>query len=378
MQAALQAICGRSTTYTKHRTIRNVTAQPDIFYLARSRLQHSRANLIQLLHTASALTQHGWRVCVTLPPWPRQLSVVTRLRELDIDPAPEVCASPLLHPRWSFWPYVWWHRRQLGKIRIIYTRVARISLALARAGLPSHLEVHNVQALHDFGELERVVEYHRAGLIRTLIPISRAAARRLTDAGALEERVCTAPSGVKLETYEHITPFDPSRLDRPSIVHIGRLSPARGHAVFEYLAKLGRCKITVIGTDDTDIPGVTYQSPVPLSQVPSWYARSDITLLPYQPSIPTVATMSPIKMFEAMAAGRPIIASDLPAIREALKHEHTALLVPPDDLGAWAEAVERLRQDRSLALRLAASARAEATHYSWHSRAMKIAHAIGL
>lgn len=136
--------------------------------------------------------------------------MASRLRELDVVPAPEVCASPLLHPRWSFWPYVLWHRRGLRNVRVIYTRVTRISLSLARVGLPSHLEVHDVQALHYSGQLERVVTYNRAGLIRTLIPISRAAARRLTDAGALEERVCTAPSGVKLEPYEHIPPFDPS------------------------------------------------------------------------------------------------------------------------------------------------------------------------
>lgn len=352
--------------------------QTDILYLARSRLQYSRANLIQTLHTSSALTQLGYRVCVMLPSWPRRLSVADRLYELDVRPAPEVRASHLLHPRWSFWPFVWWYRRALLNVPVIYTRVARISLALARAGVTSDLEVHNVQALHDAGQLERIVAHHRTGLIRTLIPISRAAGQWLIGAGADQDRVCPAPSGVKLEAYEHIPPFDPLMLDRPRVVHIGRLSQPRGRTVFEYLANTGKCQITIVGTDKTDISNASYYPPVPLRQVPTWYARSDITLLPYQQTIPTVATMSPIKMFEAMAAGRPIVASDLPAIREVLTHESTALLVPPDDLAAWAQAIERLRADRSLACRLAANARAEAGKYSWVARAKRITHAIGL
>jgi glycosyltransferase involved in cell wall biosynthesis len=350
--------------------------QTDILYLARSRLQYARANLIQTLHTSSALTELGCRVCVILPSWPKRLSVADRLHELDINPAPEVRASYLLHPRWSFWPYVWWYRRQLLKVPVIYTRVARISLALARAGLPSHLEVHNVQALHDSGQLGAIVAHHRAGLIRTLIPISDAAGQRLIEVGANPDCVCTARSGVKLEAYNNIPPFDAARLDRPRIVHIGRLSQVRGHDVFQYLGTQGQCKITVVGADSTDIKNAAHHPPVPLREVPTWYARSDITLLPYQPSIPTATTMSPIKMFEAMAAGRPIIASDLPAIREVLRHEHTALLVAPENPAAWGEAIDRLRRDRSLALRLASNVRAEASNYSWLTRAQTIVRAI--
>lgn len=352
--------------------------QTDILYLARSRLHYSRANLIQTLHTSSALTQLGWRVCVVLPSWPRHLSVAERLHDLDIAPAPKLLASRLLHPRWSFWPFVWWHRRALLNVPVVYTRVARISLALARAQVRSNLEVHNVQALQDDGQLQRIVAHHRAGVIRTLLPISRAAGERLIDAGADPKRVCPVPSGVKLESYEHIPPFDPMTLDQPRVVHIGRLSPARGRAVFAHLAATGKCRITIVGTDQTALGNASYHAPVPLRQVPAWYARSDITLLPYQRDIPTVATMSPLKMFEAMAAGRPIVAADLPAIREVLTHEYTALLVPPDDPGAWARAIERLRADRPLACRLAANARTEAVKYSWIARAKRIAQAIGL
>lgn len=351
---------------------------PDIIYLGRSRMHRTRANLIQLLHTASGFTSLGFRTSVVLPPWPRQLSVPARLAELGVDPAPELHASQLLHPRWNFRPYVWLHHRALSRVRVIYTRVARISLALAQSGLRHHLEVHDVEALAASGTISKITEYHRAGLIGHLVPISAGAAVRLVEAGADPERIHVAHSGVKLEAYANLAPFEPNNLDRPRIVHLGRLSGPRGLEVFRHFALRGDCNITVVSTDKNPIENVTYKAPVPLGQVPEWYARSDLTLLPYQADIATVATMSPIKMFEAMAAGRPIIASDLPTIREVLEHERTALLVKPDDLDAWDHACERLRVDHDLACTLARNAQAEAVNYSWVARARGIAAAIGL
>jgi glycosyltransferase involved in cell wall biosynthesis len=350
----------------------------DIIYLGRSRLQRSRANLIQLMHTASGFIQLGWGVHVILPPWPRRFSVTAKLNELDVDPAPEVTASQLLHPRWSFWPFIWKYRRHLKTARVIYTRVSQISLSLAQAGLPNHLEVHNVEALRFKGQIGPIIAHHCKGLIRTLIPISSGAARILINAGAVPERIQVAHSGVKLEAYTGLPPFDPDGLNRPRVVHLGRLSQPRGLAIFRHLAEQGVCEISIVSADKESIPNAINQPPVPLFEVPTWYARSDLTLLPYQPEIATAATMSPIKMFEAMAAGRPIIASNLPTIREVLKHEHSALLVDPRDREAWVKAIERLRQDRSLAVKLAVHARAEAKNYSWSRRAKSIARAIGL
>ena len=54
-------------------------------------------------------------------------------------------------------------------------------------------------------------------------------------------------------------------------------------------------------------------------------------VLPNSSSAISERYTSPLKLFEYLTLGRPIVASDLPAIREVLTHERTALLVPPDD-----------------------------------------------
>jgi glycosyltransferase involved in cell wall biosynthesis len=273
---------------------------------------------------------------------------------------------------------VFFHRRMLKEAPVIYTRVADVSRALAAHRLAHHLEVHDVVTLTNKNTLARVVGHHRRGVIRTLIPISHAAAERLIAAGADATRIHVAHSGVKLEAFADVPVFDPAMLERPRIVHLGKLSDARGLNVFRHLAAQGQCDITIVSGDAVELPGAISVPAVPPAEVPAWYAKSDVVLLPYQANVETAASMSPVKMFEAMAAGRPIIASNLPTIREVLKHEHTALLVEPGDLEAWERALDRLHADRQLAISLAQNARAEAAKYSWARRAQGILRAIGV
>jgi glycosyltransferase involved in cell wall biosynthesis len=73
-----------------------------------------------------------------------------------------------------------------------------------------------------------------------------------------------------------------------------------------------------------------------------------------------------------MATGRPIVASDLPAIREVLRHEQNALLVPPGDATGLARGIQRLMGDRELAARLARQALSDVDDYTWDRRAARL------
>src|SRR5690606_19885917 len=81
---------------------------------------------------------------------------------------------------------------------------------------------------------------------------------------------------------------------------------------------------------------------------------------------------SPLKLFEYLALGRAIVASDLPAIREVLTHDVDALLVPPGDAAALAAAIGRLADDAALRTRLGAAARARAAAFTWAARAERL------
>jgi glycosyltransferase involved in cell wall biosynthesis len=103
----------------------------------------------------------------------------------------------------------------------------------------------------------------------------------------------------------------------------------------------------------------------------------DILLMPYQHEVSigirghdTARWMSPMKMFEYMASGVPIISSDLPVLREVLSHENNSLLVPPDNCEAWVLALNRLIDDYDLAESIGRQAHVDyKTMYTWEKRA---------
>ena len=118
---------------------------------------------------------------------------------------------------------------------------------------------------------------------------------------------------------------------------------------------------------------------VPLSETGGYRLACDVLLAPYQEHVAvqgggdTSAWMSPLKVFEYMAAGRAILCSDLPVLREVLTDETTALLCSPGDLTSWVTALERLRDDAGFREQLGRNARAEyLSKYTWKARAEKV------
>ncbi len=92
---------------------------------------------------------------------------------------------------------------------------------------------------------------------------------------------------------------------------------------------------------------VTFTGLIAPDAVPGHLAAADVLVSPHANLRQFIG--SPIKIFEYMASGRAIVASDLGQIGAVLDHGHTALLVPPGDAPRLAEAIERLIDDPSSA-----------------------------
>ena len=107
---------------------------------------------------------------------------------------------------------------------------------------------------------------------------------------------------------------------------------------------------------------------VPQEDGASHLAACDILVSPHVPNPDgTPFFGSPTKLFEYMAMGKGIVASKLDQIGDVLEHDETALLVPPGDVDALAEAIARLADDRPRRERLGAEARRAAVErHTWH------------
>jgi glycosyltransferase involved in cell wall biosynthesis len=116
---------------------------------------------------------------------------------------------------------------------------------------------------------------------------------------------------------------------------------------------------------------------VPYDRVPHALAAASVALLPLPDEPVARLFTSPLKLFDYMAAGVPIVASDLPALREIIRHEENGLLARAGDAEAFAAAVRRLLADPELAARLGRQARADVEGYSWDARAAALLDCIG-
>jgi glycosyltransferase involved in cell wall biosynthesis len=121
---------------------------------------------------------------------------------------------------------------------------------------------------------------------------------------------------------------------------------------------------------------VTITGLVPPREVTSRLAPASVLVLPNIASAISERYTSPLKLFEYLHVGRPIVASNLAALREVLTDGLTALLVPPGDDRALGAALLRLKNEPVTARALASGALALAPLYTWTARAEKIERAL--
>src|SRR5262249_7318089 len=124
------------------------------------------------------------------------------------------------------------------------------------------------------------------------------------------------------------------------------------------------------GLDDL----VRFTGLVPQGDGPAHLAACDLLVSPHVPNPDgTPFFGSPTKLFEYMAMAPGIVASDLDQLGEVLRHGETAWLVPPGDVEALADGMERLVRDADLRLMLGEAARRDAVaHHTWRAHVHRI------
>lgn len=129
----------------------------------------------------------------------------------------------------------------------------------------------------------------------------------------------------------------------------------------------------IIEKDDV-LEHVTLSGNVPQQEAPQYLAACDIFVSPHVPNPDgTPFFGSPTKLFEYMAMGRAIIASDLEQIGEILQHNENALLTSPGDVKGLASEILKLAADQSLRDRLSKKARADVCQkHTWQMNVEKV------
>lgn len=172
--------------------------------------------------------------------------------------------------------------------------------------------------------------------------------------------------------------------------YFGHLYAGRGIEIIEGMAKARpKSLFLIFGGNESEVTrlrranrlvNMRYMGHVPYALGQKVMRCVDVLLMPYQAQVSigakghdTARWMSPMKMFEYMASGVPLISSDLPVLREVLINGENALLVPPDSVENWVVALDSLVNDVAMADRISrAACDAFKAHYTWGQRAKRI------
>lgn len=188
------------------------------------------------------------------------------------------------------------------------------------------------------------------------------------------------PNGIDPERFANprIKPIERFHDGRPTLLYVGRLDKRKG---FEHLlqafplvqAKFPNARLLVVGafSDQEKEPYVRYVRKhriksvhfigyVSREELPRYYRTATLFCAPS-----TGFESFGIVLLEAMAAGVPIVASDITGYRQVMTHDHEGKLVPPCEPEALANACVALLKNAPLRRRMAEQGRATALRYDW-------------
>lgn len=275
----------------------------------------------------------------------------------------------------------WFHRQQRRGAApdVAFARHVKLASGILEAfpGLPLVYEAHEVFSqpapkLH--GREKRVIEQ-----LTAVIAITCALAESLKRHFAVDRGFVIIPSATAL-------PEQPGDKDWESaareIVYAGSFYGWKGADDLVAAAQwLPGCRITLIGGDEKGIARLRSQVPAGGAEVAfaghlshgEVWQRLDtacIAVLPNRAGSVSEFT-SPLKLFEYMAAGCAVVASDLPVLHEVLADDEAVWFVAGDPQGL-AGAIRRLTDDPACAQRMGTALGVKAKGFTWEARAKRL------
>ncbi|HXI02017.1 MAG TPA: glycosyltransferase family 4 protein [Candidatus Saccharimonadales bacterium] len=384
-----------------------------ILYFYRVGLPSPRADAIQIVNTCAAMARQGAGVDLHV----ESLEEAGRARVLGYygldDPGGDgALAFRAMGTHWS-WPL--FPLRTAGLLRAagrtggcLFVREVRpyvpgLAARARRAGMKILFEAHNVSASLVREKQSRSGDTGGTG--RKLRERERLESSILRLADAL---VCTQKA-----TLDALAPSLPKEIpaavigngSRPApavraetkdidVLYCGSLKAWKGvDSLVAAMQTLHPWVLTIVGPGTAEDIARLKQSalaqgvhgrvrilpPVGPSEVWSLYARAKVGVvpLPSESSVEARDFTSPLKLFEMMASGLPVVSTSLPSIREYLENGREALLVPPDDPRALAYGIRRILTEEPLRASLSAAATERAKEFTWEGRGRRILELIG-
>jgi glycosyltransferase involved in cell wall biosynthesis len=279
-----------------------------------------------------------------------------------------------------------------SKVDLFFVREPMVAWWLGRLGLPTVLEIHEMPKGWEQIFIRWASQYPSVKLVLAVTEHLRSDLRR--ELHVPSEKLLTLHDGVDLDTFScSITKTEARQrlglpLDMPLVVYTGQLSREKGvDTLVKAAPMLNGTGIVIVGgalldkerlqralqKQKLDENNVTLTGFKSHSEALLFQKAADIVVLPHSVRfVHSKYHTSPLKLFEYMASGVPIVASDLPSHREVIRHGENGWLVTPDNPAALAKGIHYLLENNAVAERLAKQATRDVQSYTWEQRAIEI------
>ncbi len=276
---------------------------------------------------------------------------------------------------------------------IVYSRCLMSAWMATLFGMQTVFEKHS--SLDGQGGVAKAVfkSLIRSRHFNSLVVISDALKEHLAERFSIPyDRIISAHDGAdEFPSDQQPAPFVTGQ-GKFHAGYIGHLYQGRGIDIIAEMAKeLDNVQFHIVGGKKEDIDfwkgalsdlkNIHFYGYVPHHETIAFLQHSDVLLAPYQRKVGgynesdnTVQWMSPLKIFEYMSTGIPMICSDLPVLHEILRDQENCFLCVPDDSKDWVEALRTIMGNPEKSSDVARQAKKEFLgKYTWQKRADYIA-----
>jgi glycosyltransferase involved in cell wall biosynthesis len=372
-----------------------------IGFIYRGDPRHRTANRLSMLQNIAAAKRLGHEVVLIIPREGMSRTEAKRALAAALDDfgiretIPVKCIPrPALKGR---------GRRSFDFLAACWARAARFDLIWSREfyaadyasafGLNTILEHHHPFTTRQWKVAKRLL---RRKAFKALAAITDVHRQVLLSAGWPEDKVIAAHSGVDLSHFARVNGDRSLRGKfvtdaQPLIVYAGSLYKGKGcEQILLAAERMHDVKFVCVGGRESEVrdfkkqvtsrglTNIEFAGHVPHADVARYLRAADVLVAPFTRDARDIGGKviipfsSPLKLFEYMAAGKPIVASNVGAIPEIIAHEENGLLVAPSSVDELVAGISRLLRDGALAERLAKNARNTAERYTWEQRVTRI------
>lgn len=373
-----------------------------VIYPVPEYLPDPRARFIQVMNTCHAISRLGVTV-ILMAGLKRGCSAQSLFSHYGIEPHPSFhfVRLPLLRREQARHFRVSWHgvfhaallvrllrlRPRLTEQPVLFVRHIKLAHFLLRfirsLGMPLLFEAHEIFHLTTMNDRKRArlkaLERHVYRKADGIVTISHSLAEHIRDLGITPSSVQVIHNGIGGEFFRTERREPGSYICYTGSLYfwkgVDTLIMAMKFLPSEQLVVVGGGKrledLKSLARAEGVADRVSFVGAVPHAEVPRYLSQAKVAVLPNVPDGPTEFS-SPLKLFEYMASGVPIVASDVLSFREILTHMHNALLCSPASPESLAHCIGKVVFDPELARRLGETARKDAENYTYDRRARQI------